>query len=277
MTVAEAIRDAARRLASASDTARLDAELLMAHALGVSRSDMLLRQMTSPVPPAFARMIDRRAGGEPVAYITGVQEFYGREFRVNSDVLIPRPDSEVVVEAALDALAEGESRTVLDLGTGSGALLLTLLAERHELIGTGMDASAGAIRVASENAQRLNLASRAEMLHRAWTDESRGTGWTAGLGPFDLIIANPPYVEEDALLDRSVRDFEPASALFAGRDGLDDYRIIIPGIRAMGTRVAVLEIGARQGEAVCRIAQDAGFSTEIRHDLAKRPRVVVLR
>src|SRR6188768_2363973 len=129
MTVAEALREAAARLASTSDTARLDTELLMAHALGVSRSDMLLRHMGDPAPEGFAGLVERRAQHEPVAYILGRKEFFGREFRVAPGVLIPRMDSETTVAAALEACPAPAS--VLDCGVGSGALLLTVLAERR--------------------------------------------------------------------------------------------------------------------------------------------------
>ena len=141
-TVAEALREAAPTLAGVSDTARLDAEVLMAHALGVGRSDLLLRHMRDPAPPAFAPLAARRMAHEPVAYITGHQEFYGRDFRVTHDVLIPRGDSETLVNAALEA-APAPHR-VLDCGTGSGALLLSVLAEREGAEGIGIDRSPAA-------------------------------------------------------------------------------------------------------------------------------------
>ncbi len=272
MTVAEALRAATARLSKISDTARLDAELLMAHALGTSRSAMLLRSMADPVPAAFEPLVLRRARREPVAYILGEAEFFGRSFIVNSDVLIPRGDSECVVQAALDH-APDRGR-VLDLGTGSGALLLTLLAENPGLEGVGVDASLGAISVAAANAARLGVAERAHILHGDWCE----AGWSKALGRFSLIIANPPYVETDAVLDPDVRDFEPAPALFAGPDGLDDYRIIIPQLRDLLAEngVAVLEIGAEQDTRVAEIAQEAGFTTKMRRDLADRPRCLVL-
>ena len=155
-TVSEALREAATRLSATSDTARLDAELLMAHALGVSRSDLLLRHAREAVPPQFAVLIDRRAAREPVAHILGEQEFYGRTFRVTAATLIPRGDSEVLVEAAL-ALSPPPAR-VLDLGTGSGALLLSVLAD-CAAEGVGTDRSAAALEVARENANRLSAGS----------------------------------------------------------------------------------------------------------------------
>jgi len=271
MNVAEALRAAAETLAVTSDTARLDAEVLMAHVLGVSRSELLLRHMGDAVPGAFAALAESRATGEPVAYITGTQEFYGREFAVTPDVLIPRADSETIVAAAL----ETAPARVLDCGVGSGALLLTVLAERPEAQGIGIDRSATALAVASCNAERLGLGDRARMLARDWTQP----GWSDKLGTFDLVLANPPYVEEGADLAPSVRDFEPAGALFAGPEGLDDYRSLVPQLPALlsPNGIAVVEIGATQAEAVREIAEQAGFSAVLRKDLGGRPRALILR
>lgn len=273
MTAAGALRHAAERLADVSDTARLDAELLMAHVLGVSRSDLLLRHMGDVVPEGFAALVERRERHEPVAYIIGKQEFFGREFGVTPGVLIPRADSETVVEAALGACPAPER--VLDCGTGSGALLLTLLAERPDAQGIGIDNSPDALAVAAGNAARLGLAERAILLERDWRD----AGWCSGLGRFDLILANPPYVEEKAELSPSVRGYEPAGALFAGPEGLDDYRVLIPQLPGLLAEdgVAVLEIGAMQAHAVSEIAGQSGFSVQLYEDLASRPRVLVLR
>jgi len=278
VTVAEALREATERLVETSDTARLDAELLMAHALGVSRSDMLLRHQGDPVPAKFARKIERRAEHEPVAYIVGHCDFYGREFRVNSDVLIPRPDSEAVIDAALEVCPdEGE---IIDLGTGSGALLLTLLAEKPGLTGLGVDRSAEALWVARENAEALGLSDRCQFSECDWTkDNEWGDGWFSRLPPAALVIANPPYVESSAELAPNVAQYEPAGALFAGPDGLDDYRIIIPSLREFLLMEApvVLEIGHAQAESVGEIAENEGFSVDIRPDLANRPRALILR
>ncbi len=272
MTVAEAIRAAAARLAASSDTARLDAELLMAQALGLTRSDMLLRAMRDPAPASFAALVERRAAHEPVAYITGEAEFYGLTLRVTPATLIPRCDSETLVEAALERA--GPEGRALDLGTGTGALLLAVLASREGWEGCGIDASPAALAVAAENAAALGLADRSAWHLRDW----RNPGWADDLGTFDLILCNPPYVEADADLDRQVRDFEPASALFAGPEGLDDYRILVPALRALMKpgAVAVLEIGANQAESVGALAAASGFAAALRRDLAGRPRAVVL-
>lgn len=274
MTVAEAIRAAAERLSGTSDTARLDAELLMTHTLGVSRSDLLLRHMADAAPDGFAALIERRQAHEPVAYITGAQEFYGRSFRVSPDVLIPRGDSEVLIETALDLVPQ--AKRVLDMGTGSGALLVTALLEIEGAAGIGVDASPAAVAIAEENAQTLGLiGAKARFLECDWTKE----GWSAALGTFDLILCNPPYVEADAALAPDVRAYEPASALFAGEDGLDDYRVIIPQLGKLlnSGGVAILEIGYTQADAVTKIAENSGFAVSIRNDLANRPRCAVLR
>lgn len=272
MTIAEALRQAADTLSATSDTARLDAELLMAHALQTSRSDMLLRHISDPQPAEFAALIDRRMAHEPVAYILGEAEFFGRSFTVNPAVLIPRSDSESVVEMALEAVPD--NGRVLDMGTGSGVLLLTLLAEKSGLSGVGIDASLDAIQVAALNARRIGVSDRARLVQGNWTEPN----WADGLGQFDLIICNPPYVETDAQLEPDVRQFEPASALFAGSDGLDDYRTIIPQLGNLLTQtgVSILEIGRDQAESVTQIAAQSGFDAELYRDLADRPRALHL-
>ena len=274
MTINEAIRAATDRLAATSDTARLDAEVLMAHTLGVTRSDLLLRHMRDLVPESFVALIDRRARQEPVAHIVGQQEFYGLPLRVTPDTLIPRGDSETLIEAAREHFAAQPPARVLDMGTGTGALLLAALSLFPDASGTGIDASAAALEVAADNAQRLGMADRATMLLRDWTV----AGWANDLGRFDLILCNPPYVEQDAVLDVSVRAFEPASALFAGVEGLDDYRVLIPQLPPLlaDAGLAILEIGHSQADSVGDIARAAGFAVEVRHDLAQRPRALIL-
>ncbi|MEO0689423.1 MAG: peptide chain release factor N(5)-glutamine methyltransferase [Pseudomonadota bacterium] len=272
MTVADALRAGADRLSATSDTSRLDAEVLMAHALGVSRSDMLIHKMREGSPAAFETLVARRAGHEPVAYIVGEAEFYGRTFAVESGVLIPRGDSETIVEAALSACPA--PKRLLDLGVGSGALLLTVMAGRPGCDGVGIDASPKAIDVARQNATSLQIIGNCDLRLLDW----RESGWSEDLGTFDLILCNPPYVEAGAALEPDVRDFEPASALFAGPDGLDDYRLVIPQLRSLLTPsgVAVLEIGALQAASVTEMAREDGFEVELKHDLAGRPRGLVL-
>ena len=272
MTVAEALREAARTLEAVADTARLDAEVLMAAALRTSRSEMLLRHTGDPAPEGFAALVERRMTHEPVAYILGRQEFYGREFLVTRDVLIPRADSETTLAAAL--AAKPSARRVLDLGVGSGALLLSYLAENPASEGTGIDRSPEALAVAADNAERFGLAARCDLRMADWTQAA----WADRLGTFDLVLANPPYVEDEAELDRSVRDHEPAGALFAGPEGLNDYRILLPQLPFLlapqGT--AVVEIGASQAGAVSALAELAGFTAVLHQDLGGRPRALEL-
>lgn len=272
-TVGEAIRAATERLAPESDTARLDAELLMAHLFGVTRSELLLRHMRDPAPPGYPTLVERRVGHEPVAYITGSQEFYGLPLHVTPATLIPRGDSETLVAAALEA--KPDAARVLDLGTGSGALLLAVLAHLPQAQGVGIDRSPEAVAVAERNAEALGLRPQASFREGDW----RKAEWAGGLGTFDLILCNPPYVEDDAALDRQVREFEPAGALFAGPEGLDDYRVLIPQLRALMNpqAVAIFEVGADQAEPVGALAAASGFAVDLRRDLAGRARALILR
>lgn len=271
MTVGDAIRSAAESLASTSETERLDAELLMAHALGMGRSDMLLRAMRDDVPESFAALVARRTQHEPVAHILGYQEFFGRRFKVTPDTLIPRGDSEVLVEAALEL--KSDAGRVLDLGTGTGALLLSVIAETGAE-GVGTDRSPAALAIAHDNADCLDLEARVCFQLLDW----RQDGWAEDLERFDLVLCNPPYVEEGAQLEPDVREHEPHGALFAGAEGLDDYRILIPQLRGLLNEngVAIFEIGHEQTEAVSHIAQANGFAVSLRRDLANRPRALIL-
>jgi release factor glutamine methyltransferase len=274
MTVADAIRTATERLAP-SETARLDAELLVAHALQMTRSDMLLRAMRDPVPEGFAALVERRLAHEPVAYIVGRQAFYGLDLTVNPAVLIPRGDSETLIEAAREAFAARSPQRILDLGTGSGALLLAAVSIWPDAEGIGIDASPAAAEVAATNAARVLPDADCRIMAGDWSKP----GWADDLGTFDLVLCNPPYVEDHAPLDPDVRDHEPATALFAGPDGLDDYRVLIPQVPALLAPggIAVFEIGHEQAEAVARIAGGSGFESELRRDLAGRPRALILR
>ncbi len=267
-----ALREAAERLAGTSDTARLDAELLMAHALGVSRSELLLRHLHSRPPADFTFILDRRLNHEPIAYILGTQPFYGLDLEVSPAVLIPRGDSETLIEVARIALEERPPSRILDLGTGSGALLLAALALWSGAEGIGLERSEAARAIAARNAQGNGLVARARIIAGDWTQ----AGWTDALGRFDVIFANPPYVGQDAALAPSVVSHEPAEALFAGPDGLDDYRRLIPHVPGLLTPggIALFEIGSTQAGAVAALAQSAGLTTKVHQDLAGRPRCV---
>lgn len=269
VSIAATLADAARRLADVSDTARLDAELLMAHALGITREALLLGARDRPAPAGFDGLLARRLAHEPIAYITGTRDFWTIALHVTPAVLIPRPDSETLIEAAVAHFGARGPRRILDLGTGSGALLLAALAEWPEATGRGVDASAGAVAVARGNAARLGLAARATIAAGGWE--------AAADGGYDLVLCNPPYIGLDEPLPPDVARYEPASALYAGADGLDDYRAILGQLRLPAHGIACFEIGATQGAAVSALAAGKGFLTEIRQDLAKQDRCIVIR
>ncbi len=266
-----ALADAARRLERVSDTPRLDAELLMAHAMGVSRDALLLGRLDDAVPEAFAALVARRLGHEPVAYITGRRAFWTIELAVGPGVLVPRPDSETLIEAAVAHFADRAPGRILDLGTGPGTLLLAALDQWPQAQGLGVDASEVALDYARRNGTALGMADRVTF--------QRGN-WSEGLnGPFDLILCNPPYIGTNEDLPPDVRDHEPGEALFAGADGLDAYRILIPqipGLLAPGG-IAIFEIGSTQADAVAALAKAAGMDAVLHCDLGGRPRAMALR
>jgi release factor glutamine methyltransferase len=269
-TVREALGLAARRLTGASDTARLDAELLMAHALGLEREALLLRGLDGEAPPAFEALLRRREEGEPVAYITGRRAFWTIELEVGPGVLIPRPDSETLIEAAVAHFGEAGPKQVLDLGTGPGTLLLAALDQWPEATGVGIDRSKEALAMARSNAERLDLSGRASF---------RSGDWADGLDEsFELILCNPPYVEADADLPGDVREWEPHQALFAGPDGFEDYRRLAPQIPPLLARggIACIEIGAGQQQAVTALFECQGLKVSPRQDLAGHVRCLVI-
>ncbi len=267
----EALARATAALETVSDTPRLDAELLMAHALGLSREKLLLWGMEREVPPAFEALLARRLAHEPVAYIIGTREFWSIELTVTPDVLIPRPDSETLIAAAVAHFGQAGPKVVLDLGTGSGALLLAVLHEWPEAHGLGIDRSAAALGIAHNNADALELAERVRFQLGDWAE---------GLHErFDLILCNPPYVEAAAALAPNVTDYEPHSALFAGADGLDEYKRLIPQLPALlaPNGIICLEIGHTQRASVSVLAEAEGFTVTCHQDLGGRDRCLVLR
>jgi len=271
MTVRDALSRAAARLAGGSDTPRLDAELLMAQALGIDRQAVLLGDQTQPAPPAFDALIARRAAGEPVAYILGRRAFWTIELDVGPGVLIPRPDSETLIEAAVDHFADHPPATILDLGTGSGALLLAALDQWPDARGLGIDASEAALAIAHANANRLGLAHRATFQLGDWAD---------GLDQrFDLILCNPPYVEDGALLPRDVADWEPHQALFAGPDGLAAYRRIASALRSVFAErgIACIEVGAGQAASAGELFAEQGLRVSSRRDLGGHIRCLIVK
>ena len=253
----------------------IDARLLVEAAAGASRVDIVTdphRPLTPDQEATLEAYLTRREHREPVSHILGRKGFWKLMLQVNKDVLTPRPDTESVVDEALRDFPEHAAWSVLDLGVGSGAILLAVLAERPAARGLGIDVSEEALAVARDNAAALGLAGRLALL--------RGD-WTAGLGDatFDLVLANPPYIATEVIetLEPEVRQYEPRLALDGGPDGLDAYRLLAPEILRVlkpGGRFAV-EIGFDQKDAVETLFRDAG-AAEVRtlRDLSDRDRVV---
>lgn len=272
MTGAEALRVVTARLRAAGiEGAAADARVLLAHALRTS-PDRLVLHLGDPLPAGtmLEPLVSARLERQPVSQIIGHRLFWGRPFRVTPDVLDPRPETEVLVADALRA----PFARVLDLGTGSGCILLTLLAERADATGLGVDLSPAALAVAAANREALGLGSRAMFAEGNWFGPVSGR--------FDLIVANPPYIAEDemAALSPEVRDWEPRVALTPGGDGLDAYRAIgtgAPDHLSSGGRI-LLEIGPSQAAAVSALLSAAGLSDiHVHRDLDGRDRVVVAR
>lgn len=271
MTGAEALRRAIPRLTEAGvEGAARDARRLLAHAMGLPAERLSLHLhdgLNAAQEAGFAAAVAARCARQPVSQITGERLFYGRAFRVTRDTLDPRPETETLVERAL----EGAFARVLDLGTGTGCILLSLLAERPGATGIGVDLSPAALDVARGNAQRLDLAGRAEFHLSDW--------FAAVPGPFDLIVSNPPYIAEAEwrTLAPEVQLWEPRTALTPGGDGLAPYRLIACGAREFltpGGRILV-EIGPTQAAAVGGFFRDAGLEdVQVHPDLDGRDRVV---
>ncbi len=273
MKTAEAVTLVAARLAAAGiEEPRREARILLAASLGVDAAGLLMRDNIDEA--LFAPFLARRESREPLAYILGHREFWGLEFFTSPATLIPRPDTETLIEAALTVFPNRRSvQSVLDLGTGSGCLLLAALYEFPEAFGVGVDISTAAALLARGNAKRLGLSERAAFLTGNWA-ESLGT-------KFDLILSNPPYIPSadiDGLMPE-VQNFEPNSALNGGADGLVAYRTIMGALPTLLAPCgsAILELGLSQLEKVTDLAENAGFTTAVRADLAGHPRALVIR
>ncbi len=233
----------------------------MAHALGVSREGLLLGRMEGPPPAAFDALLARRLAHEPVAYITGRRAFWTIELEVGPGALVPRPDSETLIDAAIARFGAEGPAAILDLGTGPGTLLLAALDQWPGARGLGVDRSEEALAYARRNAARLGLADRAEF---------RLGDWDEGIDArFDLVLANPPYIETGAALPPDVADWEPTGALHAGADGLDAYRRIAPRLARLLAPggIACVEIGAGQADAAASLFAAQGFTISSRADL----------
>ena len=253
---------------------RLEARLLLAHALGLAPADLLRDRDTMVDGEAVLPLVARRVAREPLALIVGRREFWSLDFAVSPATLVPRPESETLIEAALAAFAGRDPPgRVLDLGTGTGCLLLAALSEFPRAFGVGVDRSAEAAALARGNARALGLAGRAGFLCADWAG-----ALAAG---FDLVLCNPPYIPTSCLqgLMPDVADYEPWSALDGGSDGYAAYRHLFPEIPRLlqPDGVAVLELGVLQAAAVGDMARRAGLVVEFRNDLAGIERAVLLR
>lgn len=270
------LEEATQRLAQAGcETPQLDARLLLQSATSLSREEMIL-EPSRPVEPQaaalFCAYIGRRENHEPVSRILGEREFYGRAFRVTPDVLDPRPDTETLITAALRHMPKGAR--LLDLGTGSGAIAVTLLSERPDASGIATDLSPAALAVAQSNAARHGVLPRLDLVEGRW--------FAPVVGRFDIIVSNPPYIPERDIAELSpdVRNFDPRLALVGGADGLDPYRAIASGATAHlaeGGHVLV-EIGAGQAQDVVAIFAGSGFQALGHyHDLGGHARCLAFR
>lgn len=251
----------------------MEARLLAAHALGTTPAG-LLRNRAAPVDPApLEPLLRRRIAHEPLALIVGHREFWSLDFAVSPVTLIPRPESETLIEAALAAFSDRPSpRLILDLGTGTGCLLLAALSEFPAAFGVGVDRSAAAAALAAHNAATLGLADRAVFICGDWAG--------ALAAKFDLVLCNPPYIptSEIPLLMPEVARYEPRAALDGGSDGFAAFRRLIqmlPDLMAP-TGIAVLEFGPGQLDTIAGLGRTAGMTVAARHDLAGNPRALVL-
>lgn len=264
------------------DNSRLDARLLLGHVLKVGPE----RIFSHPEIPlsdvhriALKKLVGRRLGREPIARILGTREFWSLNFKVDDSTLVPRPDSETLVEAVLTRIEDRHSPlSILDLGTGSGCLLLALLSELKSATGLGVDLSQQALGVARENAITHGLQERVQFVHGNWFDELDRKSQR----PFDLIISNPPYIADAEIetLEPDVAKYDPYAALSGGVDGLQAYRQLLPKVSGFisKTGCVVVEIGQDQAQAVSEIGMAEGLIVEaICQDIARRDRVLVFR
>lgn len=278
-SIADLLRDASQVLQAAGvPEARREAGSLLSFVIGKDRTFLIAHAedpVGDPNRDRFQETVERRAAGEPLQYITGIQDFYGREFRVTPDVLIPRPETELLVEAALKVIANVPQPSMCDVGTGSGCIAVTLLCERTDARAVAVDISEAALAVAADNAQRHGVSERMAL---------KISDCFQGLDPttFDLVVSNPPYVSAAALpgLQREVRDHEPLVALSPGADGLGVIRRLLqdgPAFLKPGGHL-IMEIGFDQGEAVQAIVDPKVWRlVEIRPDLQGIPRIFVVQ
>ena len=280
--LARILDDATARLARAGvDSPRLDAELMLARAADTTRSAIwsALTRISPAATGRFEAMLSRRQAREPLAYILGSKEFYSLEFEITPAVLIPRPETEVLVGAALEFAAAHPDARVLDIGTGSGAIAIALAANAPRISVIATDIEESALAVARRNVARHHLEDRIAL---RWADVFEPLDGGDALGEFDLIVSNPPYVEISAIdsLEPEVRDYEPPAALFAGADAFECYKRIAGGACEHLNRdgAVMVEVGAGQAAAVSALFREAGLHlTGVINDLAGIERVVTAR
>jgi len=276
------IDKASNKLAAAGiESSRLDAELLLAQAAGVTREAAITGSLDlSPATlKTFDAMVARREKREPVAYILGHKEFYSLDFEVTPAVLIPRPETEFVVSAALECVAKRADARVLDVGTGSGAIAIAIAVNELRTSVTAVDISTDAIAVASRNARRHRVEQRVAF-RRSDCFEVLDGG--PALGTFDVIVANPPYLDdtEIAALELEVRGYEPRLALSAGAGGLDIFRRIVAGVsrHLANDGEMIVEVGMEQAPVIAKLLEEAGLRVvAVINDFAGHPRVVHAR
>ena len=281
ISISEAIREAAEIFNDAGlPEARREAGGLLQHVLGRDRTFILAhpeQQLSREQLQTFQKLLQRRAAGEPLQYITAHQSFFGLDFEVAPGVLIPRPETELLVELALETLKGARAPLICDVGTGSGCIAITLLNELTDAHAVAIDISAAALEIAKRNARQHSVKSRL-----TFVQSNCFSSLSSAVSTFDLIVSNPPYVAEDALngLQREVRDHEPREALAGGRDGLDVVRRLLEESDAFLRPAGhlLIEIGFNQAAAVeSLLEKQAWISKGIRHDLQGIPRVVVLQ
>ncbi len=257
------------------ETSALDARLLLEAAMDADTARIVAepdQALDTRQEEQYRWFLERRQNREPISQILGRRAFWKDEFEVTADTLTPRPDSETLIELAVDHFRRGAPRRILDLGTGTGCLLLSALREFPDAAGVGVDLTPGACRAALRNARRLGLDSRTRIICGNWG--------TAIGGVFDLILCNPPYIaeRERETLPPEVTEFEPHQALFAGVRGLDAYRALIPGLAAKLAPggALIVEIGHGQGAGIGQILMESGFYVAARaRDLANRERCLL--
>ena len=258
----------------AIETADLESRLIIEEASGLSRSDQILAAGKVIAPELESKallMLNRRLDGEPLDHIFGYREFYGLRFEINRHVLSPRPETEMLVDFILTQTAQDQAFRFLDLGTGSGAVAISMLANRPKAKAIATDISAEALAIAQQNADIHNVSHRLSLIRGDWAE--------ALSGHFDFIVSNPPYIDSNSMMElsREVRDYDPVIALHGGDDGLEAYRIILGQSKSLLNRAGkiAVEIGYDQGESVFELFKDQGYhNVTLQKDLAGQPRMI---